>query len=277
MRSKPNQRKHSRQTENNPGSSTCTITAISDNDDTCSEDSASVPQQQVAGANKGKKKDKGKMFRRTVVAFQLFALFTLLVWLGHIYMFLAVLITQAFLFRELINVRYRYSKALSLPWFRTFHWCCFWSAAFWAHGENCLEFLISQGEEKFLLTPTMVRGAHLMLREFKFLSFVLYATNLIFFVLSLKKGFYKYQMRQFCWTVFVLMIIVVQVSTISDNIFSGFYWFWLPASLVVCNDTFAYFSGKLFGRKFIKRPFLNVSPNKTWEGFIGALLFTVIW
>ncbi len=38
---------------------------------------------------------------------------------------------------------------------------------------------------------------------------------------------------------FVLALIVLQLSAISDNLFSGFYWFWLPASLVVCNDTFA--------------------------------------
>ena len=84
-------------------------------------------------------------------------------------------------------------------------------------------------------------------------------------------------MRQLGWTVFVLMVIVIQLSAISDNLFEGFYWFWLPASLVVCNDTFAYFAGKKFGRKFIKRPFLRISPNKTWEGFIGALICTLIW
>ena len=87
----------------------------------------------------------------------------------------------------------------------------------------------------------------------------------------------RYQMRQLGWTVFVLMVIVIQLSAISDNLFEGFYWFWLPASLVVCNDTFAYFAGKKFGRKFIKRPFLRISPNKTWEGFIGALICTLIW
>lgn len=52
-------------------------------------------------------------------------------------------------------------------------------------------------------------------------------------------------------------------------------WFVLPVSLVVCNDCFAFFCGKLFGRKFIKAPFLRLSPNKTWEGFIGAFICTI--
>lgn len=51
----------------------------------------------------------------------------------------------------------------------------------------------------------------------------------------------------------------------------------LPVSLVVCNDCFAFFCGKLFGRKFIKTPFLRLSPNKTWEGFIGAFVCTIVF
>ena len=39
---------------------------------------------------------------------------------------------------------------------------------------------------------------------------------------------------------------------------------------VVMNDVSAYFCGISFGRKFIKAPFLSLSPNKTWEGFLGG-------
>lgn len=58
---------------------------------------------------------------------------------------------------------------------------------------------------------------------------------------------------------------------------TGLFWFVFPVSLVVCNDCFAFFCGKLFGRKFIKTPFLRLSPNKTWEGFIGAFVCTVVF
>jgi phosphatidate cytidylyltransferase len=43
--------------------------------------------------------------------------------------------------------------------------------------------------------------------------------------------------------------------------------------LVACNDTFAFLSGVLFG-KHLMAP--HVSPKKTWEGFIGAIMATTI-
>lgn len=43
--------------------------------------------------------------------------------------------------------------------------------------------------------------------------------------------------------------------------------------LVWTNDTFAYLSGRLFGKTKL---FERISPKKTWEGTIGGLFFTII-
>jgi phosphatidate cytidylyltransferase len=43
--------------------------------------------------------------------------------------------------------------------------------------------------------------------------------------------------------------------------------------LIACNDTFAYFTGLAFG-KHTMAP--KISPKKTWEGFIGAIIFTTL-
>jgi len=48
--------------------------------------------------------------------------------------------------------------------------------------------------------------------------------------------------------------------------------FLLPASLIVINDIMAYFFGVFFGRT----PLIKLSPKKTWEGFIGASITTVL-
>ena len=43
--------------------------------------------------------------------------------------------------------------------------------------------------------------------------------------------------------------------------------------LIACNDTFAYFTGLALG-KHTMAP--KISPKKTWEGFIGSIVFTTI-
>lgn len=50
-------------------------------------------------------------------------------------------------------------------------------------------------------------------------------------------------------------------------------WFFVPASLVICNDIFAYICGKLFGRTSL----FKLSPKKTVEGFVGAFICTLLF
>lgn len=70
-----------------------------------------------------------------------------------------------------------------------------------------------------------------------------------------------------------LYLIVVQAHFVLNNIFEGMFWFFLPVSLVICNDIWAYICGITFGRT----PLIQLSPKKTWEGFLGAWFFTIIW
>lgn len=51
-------------------------------------------------------------------------------------------------------------------------------------------------------------------------------------------------------------------------------WFALGILCMVwCNDTFAYFAGRWFGKHKL---FERISPKKTWEGFFGGLLMTMV-
>lgn len=59
------------------------------------------------------------------------------------------------------------------------------------------------------------------------------------------------------------------IATLEEH---GMKWIFAPAAFVAINDIMAYVFGKLFG----KHPLLpSISPNKTWEGFLGAALSTV--
>lgn len=46
----------------------------------------------------------------------------------------------------------------------------------------------------------------------------------------------------------------------------------MPVSMIILNDIWAYVFGFFFGRT----PLIQVSPKKTWEGFIGGGVATVI-
>lgn len=59
------------------------------------------------------------------------------------------------------------------------------------------------------------------------------------------------------------------IGTLEEH---GMKWIFTPAVFVAINDIMAYVFGKLFG----KHPLLpSISPNKTWEGFLGAAFSTM--
>jgi phosphatidate cytidylyltransferase len=68
-----------------------------------------------------------------------------------------------------------------------------------------------------------------------------------------------------------LYLIVVQAHFVMNNILEGMIWFFLPASLVITNDIFAYICGITFGRTQL----IQLSPKKTVEGFLGAWVCTI--
>lgn len=118
-------------------------------------------------------------------------------------------------------------------------------------------------------------------------------SGFVFFVANLRKGQYKRQFAQFGWTHMALILITVQSHFIVNNILEGLIWwvhmrsriihdgslisyifrFVLPASLVICNDIFAYVCGFFWGRTQL----IQLSPKKTVEGFLGAWLCTLVF
>jgi phosphatidate cytidylyltransferase len=92
-------------------------------------------------------------------------------------------------------------------------------------------------------------------------------------VLSLVKKYYMKQFSLFAWTHVALLIVVTQSYLIIQNIFEGLIWFIVPVMMIVCNDVMAYMFGFFFGRT----PLIKLSPKKTWEGFIGGGLATVVF
>ncbi|KAJ2699391.1 phosphatidate cytidylyltransferase, partial [Coemansia spiralis] len=86
-------------------------------------------------------------------------------------------------------------------------------------------------------------------------------------------GYYRFQMGQFAWTHMALALVVTQSQFMIENIFEGIFWFFMPIALVIVNDIFAYVFGFFFGRHQL----IELSPKKTWEGYIGGGLTTMVF
>jgi len=235
-----------------------------------SGDAAAKPvgkQEHSKGENKRSKLIK-RLFFGTLL---LFVLCTIIA-AGHLWTLGFVLLIQCAIFRELVNVRYR-RRLEDIPYFRTSQWGWFYAAILMTYGQR----LQSPARLKLIHSP-MVRAC---LPYVDGVAVLIYSALLVGTVLTLQKGKYRYQIGQLAWTVSIVVVAVVQTISFSENILNGLFWFLFPVSLVICNDSMAYFCGMAVGKRLVdheKRPFLgDLSPNKTWEGFIFGGLFTVLF
>ncbi|TFJ87094.1 hypothetical protein NSK_001428 [Nannochloropsis salina CCMP1776] len=217
-----------------------------------------------------RERTRSKIVTRVTFAIVLLAVFFGIAWAGHVYIFLLVCGIQVMLFKELVAVRYRAAMEKKTPLFRTLQWSWFVAAMFYAHGDSIVRLL----REDSLLG---INDDDQPEKSLIYSSFALFSTLFVMTVLTLRPGLYKYQVGQLAWTVVILLLIVGQLKVVAPNIFSGIFWYFFPASCIIVNDIMAYVCGMSMGRRFIKRPFLRLSPNKTWEGFIGAFFFTLLW
>lgn len=113
-----------------------------------------------------------------------------------------VLLVQVAMFRELVNVRYSYRRFKDVPLFRTSQWGWFFSCLVYSYGQSFV-----QPDRSSLLSSRLILH---FLPYVEVIALLLYSTMLILTVLTLTKGYYKYQVGQLAWTVAIIVITVVQ-------------------------------------------------------------------
>lgn len=200
---------------------------------------------------------------------------------GHIGV-AALLVTVTFgLFSELVNVGYsEVNRERQLPLYRSLQWAWFVVAlaAAYGHDDGAFHAPLEFANHLRCLVPTLgpLLADFLQAKQYHDISvFTLYCGAFVATVLSLREGHYLTQIHVLSFTVLSLSLFVLQLKLAVVNVFVGMFWFLFPLLLVVANDTFAYFAGFFFGRTVVDRPLLKLSPNKTWEGFIGGGLATM--
>jgi len=203
--------------------------------------------------------------KRGISSLALLLGFTFVIYAGHAYIVLTVLAIQIVTFKEVLRLGFVLRRERKLFGFWILPWLCLAATLFYLYGVPILSRSTSI-MEKFSLIWDLIRYHN-------FISFSIYVTAFIFFVISLRKGMYQYQFTRLAWTIVTIVLIVIQSNFIVYNIFEGLIWYILPVSIIICNDMMAYFFGFFFGRT----PLIQLSPKKTWEGFIGATFSTMIW
>ena len=200
---------------------------------------------------------------------------------------------QCFVFRELVNLRYKEAREKDIPMFRTLQWMWFGVAMVWSYTLSWLK--APMGFFPFL------NGLKVSIRESEYVTdewamfdlfyFAMYSMIIVVTVLSFRIGpkdgnitkeminlRFSYQLKQLSWTLLTLGFVVLQLKCMVYTAHAGLIWCIFPASMIMMNDTSAYFCGMSCGKKFISYKFFPyLSPKKTWEGFIGGGMCTLLY
>uniref|UniRef100_A0A7S4L0G6 Phosphatidate cytidylyltransferase n=2 Tax=Guillardia theta TaxID=55529 RepID=A0A7S4L0G6_GUITH len=209
-----------------------------------------------------------EFWTRTRWTFAMFIGFLIVIASGQIYVMALIICIKAGMFKEILALKRNKEKDKRIPWFRTLNWYFFAVTIYFIYGR------ILQGHIRVVHLETRLSFLVGWLSDHHaFKSFALWCIGFCTFILSLEKGTYKYQFTQFGWTHITLLMVVATASCMIKNMYDGMIWFFVPVCLVIWNDVYAY----VFGRFWGKTPLIKLSPKKTWEGFIGAFITTVIF
>jgi phosphatidate cytidylyltransferase len=194
-------------------------------------------------------------------------IFFRIIYLGHQKVAVMVFVLQALIAREVLSIGYMQASKRQIPLFRTINAWFLLSATYFIYGKRTLSHFYDKGY-------AMMRRAPLafLLMHHTFVSFWLFLIGFMIFVLSLRPGCYRHQLNQFSRMLMLLLFVVAQANFIIFNIKEGLIWFVLPALMIIINDVTSYCVGFFFGRTRLT----PLSPKKTWEGYIGGAVFTLI-
>jgi phosphatidate cytidylyltransferase len=95
----------------------------------------------------------------------------------------------------------------------------------------------------------------------------------VVFAVSLRRSSLKYQFSNLAAAINLSVLFTFAAQGAISCYLFGCFWAVFVILGVACNDNFAYFVGRAFGRT----PLISLSPNKTLEGFLGGAFFTIIW
>jgi phosphatidate cytidylyltransferase len=177
---------------------------------------------------------------------------------GHYVLFCELMILQILAFREIYNLSKEEEKEKTIGFgIKVFPYILLFTVSYFISAKQVLHHFISD---------TILNKYHSLI------CFAMLMIGLILFVIDLTPENDVYAYKRFSFGLCGSVVIGIAVNIFTKLATKSIFWFFLPVAGVVFNDSLAYFCGRLFGR----HPLIKLSPKKTIEGFIGALILTPI-
>lgn len=180
----------------------------------------------------------------------------MIIFSGHLAISTEMLVIGYIAFRELLNVNRPKGQSKSL-YMTVFPYIAF-TFAIYAFGAPAYGSLLN--------IPQILLDNHALF------SFGIGCLIMMLFVVNLTGENSEFCYNRLGWTLIGCIIIALPAVLYGQIAKMSLMWFFLCIFLVIVNDTGAYFSGRLFG----KHQLIALSPKKTVEGFVGALIICVV-
>jgi phosphatidate cytidylyltransferase len=216
--------------------------------------------------NKNNSRSKlGNLLKRSILGIIMISGCSYVCYSGPLIIMLMVLFIQTKCFHEVMTICNHVFKVRSVPFYSFFNWYFYIVANYYL---NCGVLF----EKMNVLLIKQNELMEFIIKFHFFISFSFYTFGIVVFVLSLEKRFYLKQFILFSYTQMSLVLLVIQPHLMIRNTLQGVIWFVTPVVIVNVNDISAYFFGILFG----KTKLIKLSPKKTWEGYLGGAVSTVL-
>lgn len=213
--------------------------------------------------NKKKRSNLKTWLIRGIFGIMLFSYFFFAIHYGPVLIIFNTIGIQVICFQETINVAYKLHP--KLPWFKRLSWYFLLIFNYFFLGEIVMKYFGAY--VNYYIWLRIIVAFH------RFISFCLYFVGVVWFVLTLSVKYDREQYGLLAWTHVTMLVFSAQSYMVVRNLFQGLIWLIVPITTVAVNDIAAYICGTVFGRT----PLIKLSPNKTWEGFLGSLFFTILY
>ena len=190
--------------------------------------------------------------------------FAFTIYLGPLAIGLLNLLVQIKCFNEIHRIGVKFCDCSGFKASRALCWYFLFASDYFF----MMDVLIEKQPYLFMQHQVLIHVA----KHHRLISFGIYSVGFVVYMATLDARQYGNQLTLLAYT-HLAILIASELSSAMRNSFEGIIWFLLPVSLIIFNDIMAYMFGFFFGRTRL----IQLSPKKTWEGFKGSALTTVLF